>query len=382
VGLLRGAVAPAFRRKISVKFRVEIAARIAPNPRFWQAGMVKYNLVERKPALPSTTQQQPSLGVIDAVSAGLDAVLRHPWLLLIPLALDLFLWIGPRVQAPALYHLFEPTLSKMLTEMPTSDGRLAVQELSKLLNAYFVQYNLFSWLSVGLVGVPVVNAGLDATMKLVTGNAPLLWQIADLDVYVVFLFLFTGIGLFISALFWALLGGYVRGDQFQAVRWLKDSLKVWKRLVLLFFLIAAVVLLALLPMSLLIMTVGALSPAFASLIPALMMTVGLWAVFMGIFTPHGIALHRLSLGRAVNISVLIVRANFPPTAGLIAVMVALSIGMNLIWGELAADSWLRLVAMVGNAIIGAGLIVASMLFYRNRVSVLFETHHWPLPSEN
>jgi hypothetical protein len=270
----------------------------------------------------------------------------------------------------------------MLTEMPTSDGRLAVQELSKLLSAFFTQYNLFSWLSVGLVGVPVVNAGLDATLKLVTGSAPLLWQIADLDVYVVYLLLFTGMGLFISALFWALLSGHVRGDQFQTVRWLKDSLKVWKRLVLLFLLLVAAAFLAILPMSMLIMTVGALSPALASLVPALLMTVALWVVFMGFFTPHGIALHHMSLGRAVNISVLIVRANFPPTAGLVAVMVAISIGMNVIWGELAADSWLRLGAMVGNAIIGTGLIVASLLFYRNRVSVLFASHHWPLPSEN
>ncbi len=112
------------------------------------------------------------------------------------------------------------------------------------------------------------------------------------------------------------------------------------------------------------------------------MALGLWVVFMCVFTPHGIALHRMSLGRAVNTSILIVRANFSPTAGLIAVMVAISIGMNIIWGELAADSWLRLVAMIGNAIIGTGLIVASLLFYRNRVSVLYESHHWPLPSEN
>jgi len=332
--------------------------------------------------LPSTTQQQPSLGVIDAVAAGLDAVLRHPWLLLIPLALDLFLWIGPRVQAPALYRLFEPTLSKMLTDMPTSDGRLAVQELSKLLSAFFTQYNLFSWLSVGLVGVPVVNAGLDATLKLVTGGLPLMWQIADLDIYVVVMFLFTGVGLFVSALFWALLGGYVRGDHFQAAHWLKDSLTVWKRLALLFFLIVAAVILAILPLSMLITTLGALIPALASLIPALAMAVALWAVFMGVFTPHGIALHRMSLGRAVNVSILIVRANFPPTAGLVAVVVAISMGMNLLWGELAADSWLRLIAMIGNAIIGAGLIVASLLFYRNRVSVLYESHHWPLPPEN
>ncbi len=135
--------------------------------------MVKLHLVERKPVSPSTTQQPPTLGVIDAVSAGLDAVLRHPWLLLIPLALDLFLWVGPRVQAPALYRLFEPTLRQMLTEMPSTEGRLAVQELSKLLNAFFTQYNLFSWLSVGLVGVPVVNAGIDSTLKLVTGGLPM-----------------------------------------------------------------------------------------------------------------------------------------------------------------------------------------------------------------
>ncbi len=320
--------------------------------------------------------------MIDAVSVGLDAVLRHPWLLLIPLALDLFLWVGPRVQAPALYRVFEPALRQMLTEMPSADGRLAVQELSKLLDAFFTQYNLFSWLSVGLVGVPVVNAGIDSTLQLVTGGLPLVWQITDLEGYVVLMFLFTGMGLFISALFWALLSGYARGDQFQMTRWLKDSLTIWKRLVLLFFLMIAAVLLAIFPASMIVLTVGAFSPALASLVPALVMAVVLWVVFMCVFTPHGIALHRMTLGRAVNTSILIVRANFMPTAGLVAVMVAISIGMNLIWGGLAADSWLRLVAMVGNAIIGAGLIVASLLFYRNRVSVLFESHHWPLPSEN
>jgi hypothetical protein len=344
--------------------------------------MVKLHLVERKPVSPSTTQQPPALGVIDALSAGLDAVLRHPWLLLIPLALDLFLWVGPRLQAPALYRFFEPTLRQMLIEMPSTEGRLAAQELGKLLNTFFTQYNLFSWLSVGLVGVPVVNAGIDSTLKLATGGLPLVWQIAELDGYVLLMFVFTGIGLLISALFWALLSGYVRGDQFQAARWLKDSLTIWKRLGLLFFLIIATVLLAIFPMSMVMLTVGAFSPGLASLVPALMMAVGLWVIFVCVFTPHGIALHRMPLGRAVNTSILIVRANLTPTAGLVAVMVAISIGMNVIWGALAVDSWLRLVAIVGNAIIGAGLIVASLLFYRNRVSVLFESHHWPLPSEN
>ena len=121
--------------------------------------MVQYNLVEHKPSTSSNTPVQPTLGVIEALSAGLDAVLRHPWLLLIPVLLDLFLWVGPRVQAPALYRLFEPTLRQMTTEMTSSEGRYAAQELSRLIQHFFTQYNLFSWLSVGLVGVPVVNAG-------------------------------------------------------------------------------------------------------------------------------------------------------------------------------------------------------------------------------
>lgn len=344
--------------------------------------MVKYNLVERKPDKPFVAQPAPVLGVIDAVSAGLDAVLRHPWLLLIPLALDLFLWIGPRIQAPALYRLFEPTLRQMLTEMPSTEGRLAVQELSKLLNTFFTQFNLFSWLSVGLVGVPVVNAGIDSTLKLVTGGLPIIWQLGELDGYLLLMALFTGIGLFISGLFWAMLGGYVRGNPFDAGRWLKDSLTIWKRLVFLLFLLIAAVVLAIFPASMIMFTVGMFSSGLASLVPALLMAAGLWVIFLGVFTPHGIALHHLPLGRAVNVSILIVRANFMPTVGLVAIIVAISIGMNLIWGALAVDSWLRLIAMIGNAIIGTSLIIASLFYYRNRVSVLFESHHWPLPSEN
>src|SRR5512136_1584427 len=177
--------------------------------------MVKYNLMERKPALPSTTQQRPVLGVIDALSAGLDAVLRHPWLLLIPLLLDLFLWVGPRMQAPALYRSFEPTLRQMTTAMTSSEARLAAQELGQAIERFFTQYNLFAWLSAGLIGVPVVNGGIDATLKLVTGSLPILWQVDSFDGYLLVFVLFTVAGLFISALFWTMLGNYVRGEPWQ-----------------------------------------------------------------------------------------------------------------------------------------------------------------------
>ena len=39
----------------------------------------------------------PVRGVIDTVSAGYTLVGRHPWLIAIPIVLDLLLWAGPRL---------------------------------------------------------------------------------------------------------------------------------------------------------------------------------------------------------------------------------------------------------------------------------------------
>ena len=336
--------------------------------------------MERKPEHPSTVQTQPALGIIEVLSAGLDAVLRHPWLLLIPVLLDLFLWVGPRLQAPALYGAMEPTLRQMTMEMTSSDARYAAQELSKAVEQFFTQFNLFAWLSVVLIGVPVINGGINATLKLVTGGPPLLWQIDSLNSYLLALLLFTVAGLFISALFWVMLGNYVWGEPWQAARWLRQSFEVWKKLLLMTIIVVGLALLSLFPLSMVMFTLSVFSAGLASFIPLLATGVAAWIILMCLFTPHGLVLHRMPLGRAVSTSIMIVRANFAPTAGLVMIAIAVSVGMGLIWEALAADSWLRLIAIAGNAIIGTGLIVASLLFYQNRVVILFESHHWPLPA--
>ena len=176
------------------------------------------------------------------------------------------------------------------------------------------------------------------------------------------------------------MGDYVRGEPLQAARWLKQSFEVWKKLLLMMIVIVGLVFLSIFPLSMVMFTLGAFSAGLASLIPLLAMGVAAWIVLVCMFTPHGLVLHHMPLSRAISTSIMIVRANFAPTAGLVAIAIAVSIGMGLIWEGLAADSWLRLIAMAGNAIIGTGLIVASLLFYQNRVTILFESHHWPLPA--
>jgi hypothetical protein len=319
------------------------------------------------------------VGVIEALSAGFDAVLRHPWLLLIPVLLDVFLWVGPRLHAPELYQSFEPTLRQMTQQMTTSEARYAAQELSKAIDQFFTQFNMLAWLSAALIGVPIVNGGLDATLKLVTGSTPLLWKVASFEGYLLMFLITTAIGLFISALYWTLLGDYVRGEPFQTARWLKRSGAVWKSLLVLILVVVSLIVMALFPLSMIMFTLSAFSAGLASLVPLLALGVALWIALVCMFTPHGLVVHHMPLSRAITTSSLIVRANFAPVTGLAALAIALSIGMGLIWDGLAADSWLRLIAIAGNALIATGLIVATLLFYQNRVLILYESHHWPLP---
>jgi len=290
------------------------------------------------------------------------------------------LWVGPRMQAPALYRSFEPTLRQMTTAMTSSEARFAAQELGKAVERFFTQYNLFAWLSAGLIGVPVVNGGIDATLKLVTGSLPNLWQVDSLDGYLLVFALFTIVGLFISALFWTMLGDYARGEPRQAARWLRRSFQLWKQLLLLMIVVVGLALISIFPLSMVMFTLSAFSAGLASLVPLLVVAVAAWIILVCMFTPHGLVLYHMTLSRAVSTSIMIVRANFAPTMGLAVIAIAISVGMGLIWEGLAADSWLRLIAMTGNAIIGTGLIVASLLFYQNRVAILFESHRWPLPA--
>lgn len=340
--------------------------------------MVKCNLVERKPVSADSRDKRPALGVIDALSAGLEGVLRHPWLLLIPVALDLFLWVGPRLEAPLLYRQFEPTLRQLVTEMPSSNARLAAQELGVMLEDFFTHYNIFSALSVSLVGVPVINAG----SRVLALESPLLvWQVADLDTYLLTVIAATLLGLFGAALYWSLLGGHVRGERLAPSNWLRESWRMWKLLVLLLLCLIAFVFMSVFPLSMLMLTLAAFSPGLASLVPLLAFGFLGWLILMAVFTPHGLALYRVTLSQALRMSMLVVRYNFAPTLGLLTLAFSISMGMNLIWEGVPFNSILRLIAVIGNAVIGTGLILASLLYYQNRSVLLHERFHWPLPGQ-
>ena len=296
--------------------------------------------------------------------------------MIIPLVLDLFLWVGPRLQASALYAQFQPNFTSISAGLD-ADGKLAVQDMSSIVQDFLTHYNLFSWMSVTLVGVPAVNTTIDASAPLVTGTSPQSLPVADVGTYLGVSAVLTGLGLILGGLFWTMLTVSVRGEPFDLTQWLRNGLSVGRQLIVLTLLALIMVLVAMFPLSFIMALLSAVSLGLASFLPALMITAILWIVFYLAFTVHGLALYHLPLSRALRISALIARVFFASTLGLVTLSLLIYAGLGVIWDQFPPDSWLRIIAMVGNAFIAAGLASASLIYYHNRSTILAERLNLP-----
>jgi hypothetical protein len=102
----------------------------------------------------------PPPGVVGSLRAGFDAIASHITVILIPLAFDLFLWLGPRVQVD---RLFRPIFDEMArfagySGYPAADLK-TLQENSALLLEQLGQFNLLNALRTFPIGVFSLMSG-------------------------------------------------------------------------------------------------------------------------------------------------------------------------------------------------------------------------------
>jgi hypothetical protein len=121
-----------------------------------------------------------------------------------------------------------------------------------------------------------------------------------------------------------------------------------------------------LPVLMLTSLLAVFSPGLASLFGTIILGLITWASFYGIFFVAALAMGELSIWRAIWSSFNVVLRNFWPTLGLFALINLIGGGLSILWHQLSHGSWLTLIGIVGNAYVGTGLVVASLLFYRDR----------------
>ena len=307
------------------------------------------------------------MGIIDSLSAGYRFLYRRLWLLLIPVFLDLALWVLPRCSVSSLLL----QVADFYRQSASTEGLPAeIVEMSEQVAEMIVSLGEGSNLMTQLV-----NQSLLHVPSLIVLMGPMPSQVInEVATWGQAAVLFVGIGfvgLLIGVFYLSLLAHYlpIGGESKAATipEFIGRVLRSWG-LVLAFVVLVFLALVAIyIPVSIGMGLVAFFSPVLSSVIAMFLAGLTMLGFFYLYFVPAALILDNLSLPTAVVHSVRLVRNYFFPTLGFVLLTNVISIGFALILTRLGAFIPVGvLVAIVVNAFIGTGLAMALLVFYRTR----------------
>lgn len=303
---------------------------------------------EKEPEAPG----QP--GVIATIAAGFDLITGHLWLMTLPVLLDLWLWLGPRL-----------TTSSLLTQsLAPLQGEPQLAAFTEQMVALAPRVNWFTLLSFPVIGVPTLMTG--PTPEKIPIAASLV-DIASMSQWFLIFFGLNMAGLLLAILFYNGLAQALRAGPFDAAqfgrRLLRSGMKL-VGLVLVFGLCLLIIGVALLPVALILALVG------LGATPAVLLggVVAIWLAIYLFFSIHGIVLYDAGIFPAMLTSVRLVQVQIWPTLLLLLSIVVVGGGLNTLWRQVDNGSWLTLVSILGHGFINTALVMSTFVFYRDRIA--------------
>lgn len=316
--------------------------------------------------IQETSQIEKPLGVIDCLQSGFSLIGRYPWLLALPLLLDLFLWRGPRISiTPYIDHTIDTLLSQ--PDLP-SDLTQNADLISSNMHMLGDNINLTTLLSGVIVGFPSYWSRFGAVIQPEASKVITVEKWQQLLLYVI---VFIPLGLLIASVWLAWIVHALNRE----ISSLRDTIRragwIWLNTGLFVLLLLG----SLLAISLFLSLLSVMGMLLAGVSGATMVVwlflfffalFGLWLAVGLTFVVDAIALDRVNLARAAWRSFNIVGRNTSATIGFILLSILLSQGFARIWMALDSSTFGISVGILGNAYIGTSLSTASLYFYRSR----------------
>ena len=309
------------------------------------------------------TQQPPKMA--QALLKGFNTIANHAYLLLFPIALDLFIWLGPNLSTNQTLTTFMNFLQKSMSE---SLQQPAVVEQFKAIqpeiNKFIASFDLFGFLNTQPIGIPslmafqnIIQTPLGTVQKIMTSS-----------------FIEESIFFLLILLTGSLLGGIYFSEigrsciqnaeeqSFSLNRLLVNV--VW--MVLINFGIWFMILLILFPSMIIIVLISMVSGVVGNIANFLLLLLIFWMIIPLIFTPHGVIILHQDPIKAMLSSIRLIRYYLPGTGFFILFSLLIYQGFNqLLWLKPAVSSYMLFGGIFGHAFISTGLLAASFMYFQD-----------------
>lgn len=297
----------------------------------------------------------PPPGIIGSLRTGFDTISVHITAIVMPLALDLLLWLGPHLSVD---RLSQPVLENFGV-MAASNG-FGTADIGDGLDFYkelFRQFNLLGLLRTFPIGVFSLMSGKLPTQSPL--GSPIVVQVDTLDHMLGLMLLLTLVGWVLGALYFRWVAAIVMTDASTAagyalVQTLLYSL-IWS---LLSWTIG-------LPVFLFFYLIFAISPLLGEAVLLLLGFLSMWLIVPIFFSPHGMFVRKQNALASILSSFQMARFTLPTSSLFVLAVFLIGIGLNLLWSIPASDSWLALVGILGHAFITTALLASSFVYYHD-----------------
>jgi hypothetical protein len=303
----------------------------------------------------------PPPGIIGSLRTGFDAIAAHITAILLPLALDLLLWLGPHVSMNQLIQPWLPQLQSMLA----SGTVISASDIKNQMDSYaqfFQKFNLLSFLRTFPIGVPSLMSGMAPTLSPL--GAPLTWQIDSFGQL-------AGLFLLLIICGWVLGGLYFRWVASLVLP--ETSTPTGKAVLQTIFyslLWLAIAWIIGLPVGLVLSVLFVINPLLGEGALLILGFLSMWLIVPIFFSSFGIYLRKQNVFMSFLSGLQLTRFALPASSLFVLTMLLIGIGLNYLWQIPANDSWLTLVGILGHAFIMTALLASSFVYYRDTTAWL------------
>jgi hypothetical protein len=275
------------------------------------------------------------------------------------MALDLYLWLGAQLSFAPLFRMLRDRITALDASSlePQQQERLFIELQNTDMRGALAWLN---WVPLALPDLLGSGSATGENVIYVSNGLAILALALVINLLV----------LLISGVFLTLLAAGVRGEPCPLPCLLRRTAGAVLGIGSYALIVLGVGIVVALPLLIVMLAIAQVAPVVVSFIAMGLFIVGFW-----VYTFFGFVVETMLIGdigplRAMVLSVRMVRHSLANALGLVLLTLVIIYGMGVVWSMLATTWWGVVLAVVGNAYIGSGLVAARMIFCQDRLAMV------------